>query len=64
MLIHEREFVAEVEVNLMDEAPGWSPTLSPGDAGKLDDVRTALRKGDVEAASSLAKVYSLTPVSG
>ena len=63
-LIHEGDFVAEVEVELVDEAHGWSPTLSPEDACKLDDVRLALRNGDVETASSLAKVYSLTPVGG
>ena len=47
---------------LVDEPHGWSPTLSPEDANKLDDVRFALRKGDVDAASSMAKMYALTPV--
>ena len=41
----------------------WSPYLSLEDAYKLDDVREALRRGDVEAAAKLARVFKLTPVS-
>ena len=51
-------------MGLVDEDHGWSPTLSPEDANKLNDVRAALRKEDADAASSLAKVNALTPVSG
>jgi hypothetical protein len=37
--------------------------LSLDDAYKLDDVRDALRAGDVKRASQLAnRVYRLTPV--
>ena len=32
------------------------------DAYKLDDVREALRRGDLKEASKLARVYTLTPV--
>ena len=62
-LVHEGEYVAEVEVELIYTDEGWSPYLSMEDAYKLDDVREALRQGDVKAASRLAKVYTLTPVS-
>ena len=62
-LVHEGEYVAEVEVELIYTDEGWSPYLSLEDAYKLDDVREALRQGDVKAASRLAKVYTLTPVS-
>ena len=41
---------------------GWSPYLSVQDADKLDEVREALRQGDVKAAARLARVYTLTPV--
>jgi len=41
---------------------GWSPYLSLDDAYKLDDVRQALRDGDLNRASLLAKVFKLTPV--
>jgi hypothetical protein len=61
-LVHEGKYVAEVEVEIEYDATGWSPYLSIDDAYKLDDVREALREGDVEAASRLASIYTLTPV--
>ena len=61
-LIHEGDYVAKVNVELIDAEEGWSPYLSPDDAKKLDDVREALRRGDLKAASRLARVYTLTPV--
>jgi len=60
--IHEGQYVAEVEVELLDTDEGWSPYLSLDDAKRLDDVRVALRTGDVKAASRLARVFLLTPV--
>ena len=47
---------------LIDAETGWSPYLSLDDAYKLDDVRDALRRGDIEIATSLARIYTLTPV--
>lgn len=62
-LVREGEFVAEVNVNLLETEGGWAPYLSVDDAYKLDDVRDALRAGDVKRASRLAtRVYRLTPV--
>jgi hypothetical protein len=62
-LVREGEFAAEVEVNLVDADGGWAPYLSLDDAYKLDDVREALRAGDIKRASRLAsRVYRLTPV--
>jgi hypothetical protein len=61
-LIHEGKYVAEVEVALLDSDDEWAPYLSLEDTYKLDDVRKALRQGDLRAASRLARVYSLTPV--
>jgi hypothetical protein len=60
--VREGSYAADVEVELIDEADGWSPYLSLDDARKLDNVREALRRGDLEAASRLARVFSLTPV--
>ena len=54
--------MAEVEVDLVITDEGWSPYLSLDDAYKLDDVRQALRQGDIRAASKQARVYKLTPV--
>jgi hypothetical protein len=61
-LIHEGQYAAEVTVELMDTDDAWSPYLSPDDAQKLDDVRKALRRGDLKSASRFSKVYTLTPV--
>ncbi len=61
-LVHEGEYVAEVDVNLVETDAGWSPYLSLDDAYKLDDVRDALRRGDVQAASRIARIFTLTPV--
>jgi hypothetical protein len=61
-LVHEGKYIAEVDVELLETEDEWSPYLSLEDAYKLDDVREALRQGDVKAASQHGKVYTLTPV--
>ncbi len=62
-LVREGEFVAEVDVTLVEAEGGWTPYLSLEDAYKLDDVRDALRAGDIKGASRLAnRVYRLTPI--
>ena len=61
-LVHEGEYVAEVDVELTDTAEGWSPYLSLEDGYKLDDVRESLRRGDIKNAARIARVYTLTPV--
>ncbi len=61
-LIREGDYVAEVDVELIEEEGGWSPYLTTEAAYKLDDVRGALQKGDLSKASSLARVYRLAPV--
>ena len=61
-LIHEGQYVAEVDVELVDGDDAWSPYLSIDDARKLDDVRQALRRADLKYASKLARVFELTPV--
>ncbi len=60
--VYEGQYVAEMDVELMVTDEDWSPYLSLEDAYKLDDVREALRRGDVEAAAKLARVFTLTPV--
>jgi hypothetical protein len=61
-MIHEIQYVAEVDIDLLDSKEGWSPYLSLEDALKLDDVRAALRRGDLSNAARLSRVYTLTPV--
>ena len=61
-LIHEGQYVAEVDVELVESEESWAPCLSLEDAYRLDDVRDALRRGDIRAATRQARVFSLTPV--
>jgi len=62
-LVREGEVVAEVDVTLVEDDDTWAPYLSLEDAYKLDDVRVALRAGDIKAASQLAnRVYRLIPI--
>jgi len=60
--VHEGQYAAEVEVHWIDSEDGWSPYLSLEDAKKLDQVREALRSGDLATASRLSRVYQLKPV--
>ncbi len=62
-LVREGKFAAEVAVELIEEQGGWSPYLSAADATKLDNVRRALRDGDLATASSLGRVFELTLLS-
>ena len=49
--------MAEVDIELIETGEGWSPYLSLEDAEKLDDVRVALRREDIDTVSKLSKVY-------
>jgi len=62
-LVHEGQYVAEVEVELIHTDTGWSPYLSLEDAYTLDEFRDALRREDIDTASKHARVFTLTPVS-
>lgn len=61
-LVHEGKYVAEVDVELLETEDDWSPYLSLDDAYKLDDVREALRRGDVKSAAQHGRVFTLTPI--
>ena len=61
-LLHEGKYVAEVEIEVTDSCEGWSPTMSLDDALRLDDVREALRRGDIAAAERMGRVYELVRV--
>ena len=62
--IHVNEYVAEVEVDLIEAEPTdqWGPYLSLDDAYRLDDVKHLLQKGSISEASKQAKIFLLTPV--
>ncbi len=61
-LIHEGNYVAEVEVELIDADGGWGPYLSLEEVRKLDRLREALQQGDIAIALECARVYRLTPI--
>jgi hypothetical protein len=60
--IHQGQYVAEMTVELLEDDTHWSPYLSVEDAYKLDEVREALKRSDIVAASRLARVFTLQPV--
>jgi hypothetical protein len=61
-LVHVDDYVAEVDVELIYTDDEWSPYLSVEDVEKMDDVREALQRKDIERATRLARVYRLLPV--
>ena len=60
--VHEGQYVAEVSVELLEDDTQWSPYLSVEAAAKLNNVRQALKRGDLSAASKLSRVYTLQPI--
>ena len=63
-IVHEGDYVALVDVELTYTDEGWSPYLALEDAYRLDDVRDALKRCDLKAASKLGRIYKLTRVAG
>ena len=61
--VHEGQYVAEIAVELVENGTAWSPYISVEDALKLDDVREALRSGDLASAARFGQIYELHPVS-
>ncbi len=61
-IVKEGNYLAEINIELIDSGEGWAPFLSLDDARKLDEVREALRLGDVETAAKKAKVFILKPI--
>ncbi len=61
-LVHESNYVAEIEVELIEDETGWSPYLASGEAEKLDKLRRALSSGDIKTATGMATVYRLEEV--
>jgi hypothetical protein len=63
-LLREGDYAAEVDVELIDSEVGWAPYLSLEDAHKLDEVRMALRREDLQKAKELGRLFKLTPLGG
>ena len=60
--VHEGKYAVAVEVKRIEPDTAWAPYLSLEDAEKLDEVREALRKGDLKRAGQLGRVYQITPL--
>lgn len=61
-LIHEGRYLAKVDVELVVTDDEWSSYLTVEDAYKPDDVREALKKGDIATAARYGRVFALTPI--
>jgi hypothetical protein len=61
--VHVGKYAVEVPVRLIDEEGGWSPYLTREDAKRLEDVRLALRRGDIETAARHGRVFQLLAAS-
>lgn len=60
--VHEGKYVAAIEVALIEDDTQWAPYLSVDDAYKLDDVRDALRQGDLDDAARYGRIYEMRPL--
>jgi len=60
--LHEGNYVAEVKIELIDSDTGWSPTMSLDTAYLLDDIREALRHGDLIRAAKNATIYEMKQI--
>jgi hypothetical protein len=61
-LVREGLYVAEVEVEVIEDEEGWAPYLSLEEMEKLENVRKALRVGEIEEAGKFGRVFRLMPV--
>jgi hypothetical protein len=61
-LVHVKDYIALVEVELVYTEDDWPPYLSLADTAKLDDVCQALQAEDLGRVSQLGRVYRLLPV--
>ncbi len=61
-LLHEGKYVAEVEIEIIDNENSWSPYISLDDTLKLDTVRELLRAENIDEAKKYGKVYLLKPI--
>jgi hypothetical protein len=62
--LREGNLLAEVQVSLIPDDNSWGPYLSLEDVRKLERVKSALRRGDAEAAARDAKVFEVMALAG
>ena len=62
--LREGNLLAEVQVSLIPDDNSWGPYLSLEDVRKLERVKSALKRGDAEAAARDAKVFEVMALAG
>ena len=62
--VREGDYLVEVPIELIEDETEWSPYLSVEDAKKLDEVRSALKQGDLDAAGQYGTVFKMTRLGG
>ncbi len=60
--IHEGKLVVEVDVTSIETESEWSPYYTIQDVQKLEAAREALRRGDLDTARALGRVYEMRPI--
>lgn len=60
--IHEGEYMVEMQVTLTELDHAWGPLLAADDVKRLDLVRDALRRRDLDTASKFGRVFKLSPL--
>jgi len=61
--VHAGNYVAEVEVDVVQDDHPWAPYLTVEDAKKLDTVKSALMDENLADASKFGRIFELKPLS-
>jgi hypothetical protein len=61
-LVHEGQYVVEMEVHLIDDDGPWGGCLAKEDVMRLDEVRALLRREDIPGAMKYGRVFRMMPV--
>jgi hypothetical protein len=60
--IYVGDVMAEIDVVMSDEPDAWGPHIDPSELDRIDQLRRALKAGDLKAASEEARLYSIKPL--
>lgn len=60
--IYVGDVMAEIDVAMSDEPEAWGPHIDPSELDRIDQLRRALKSGDLKAASEPARLYSVKPL--
>ena len=60
--IYVGDVMTEIDVVMSDEPSAWGPHIDPSELDRIDQVRRALKSGNLKAASKQAKLYSIKPL--